>query len=363
MANGKQKQNKPKRNGNGKRDGNRKGRTTTRQRFRTGSNGLSNQGAIRRPMVQKKFIESGSDFLGPLMVKASPSSTSDRILLSNSISPSAFTGTRITQLSNLWERYRFRKFRLRWVPAVPKTIACQLIIYQDTDPLDDPTIITDPDALVRQATAQAGSQQFNFINGMAIDLAKRSDDQLYYTGNDKQNARFNRQGNFYVIQVTNPLNFNGEPITTDIMAGSLYVDWVCEFQIAQINPAAAMPCAVNYQVTEIVPVNTQVSPTTPLVWGSVTINAASWLDFGRIQVSHLCASCSVDGILASIDTSQTDSVGSFISGSTTTAPLPALFQAGTYPISFLAFSQPTSILDFTVQAFSADPNMTITYTA
>jgi hypothetical protein len=84
-------------------------------------------------------------------------------------------------LSNLWERYRFRKFKLRWVPAVPKTIACQLIIYQDTDPLDDPTVIPDADALVRQATEHAGSQQFNFINPMSIDLARRSDDQLYYT--------------------------------------------------------------------------------------------------------------------------------------------------------------------------------------
>lgn len=227
-------------NGNGKRNGNRRSRITTRQNIQTGSNGLSNQGAIHRPMIARKFVEAGSDFLGPLTVRSSPNSTADRILLSNSISPSAFPGTRLTQMSNLWERYRFRKFRLRWVPAVPKTIACQLIVYQDTDPLDDPTIIPDADALVRQATAQAGSQQFNFINPMSIDLARRSDDQLYYTGADKQNERFNRQGNFYVIQVTDPLNFNGEAITSDIMAGSLYVDWVCEFQIAQINPTAAL---------------------------------------------------------------------------------------------------------------------------
>lgn len=214
---------------------------TRKQVFQTNGNGLSNRGAIRRPNINQKFFERGSDFLGPLTVKAGAHilSAADRILLANNISPSAYPGTRLTQLAPLWERYRFRRFRLRWVPAVPKTIACQLIVYQDTDPLDDPSTITNAESLVRQATAQTGSQQFNFINPMSVELAQRADDQLYYTGNDKQNERFSRQGNFYVVQVTDPLDLNGVALTDDIVAGSLYVDWECEFQIAQINPAAA----------------------------------------------------------------------------------------------------------------------------
>jgi len=314
-------------------------------------------------MINKSFIEVGTDFLGPLTVKASTPNASDKILLANSISPSAFPGTRITQLSNLWERYRFRKFRLRSVPAVPKTIACQLIIYQDTDPLDDPTIITDPDALVRQAVAQTGSQAFNFINGQVIDLAQRSDrNKLYYTGLDKQNDRFNRQGNFYVIQVTDPLNFNGVPLTENIMAGSLYVDWICEFQIAQINPSTFVPptppAALNYKVTNIISVSSLLSVTTPLVLGTVTINAPAYLDFGRIHCSDAPLP---DGILGSIDSSQAIKVESTI-GNTTTFPLPALYPAGTYPISFLAHIAPTIIHEFSVQAFSCHSDMTLTYT-
>jgi hypothetical protein len=228
-----------------RRNGNNNNRTTQKQTFQTGTGGFYNNASIRRPLIEKKFVEAGSDFLTPLTVLATTTTVGSKILVSGSISPSAFPGTRLTQLSNLWERYRFRKFRLRWVPAVPKSIACQLIVYQDTDPLDDPTTITSTDALIRQATSQAGSQQFNFINPMSIDLARRSDDQLYYTGSDKHNERFNRQGNYYIIQVTDPLDFNGKPLAEDIMAGSLYVDWVCEFQIAQINPsafAASEPC-------------------------------------------------------------------------------------------------------------------------
>jgi hypothetical protein len=229
-----------------RRNGNNNNRITQKQVIKTGTGGFYNNASIRRPLIEKKFVEAGSDFLTPLTVLASTPTVASKILVSGSISPSAFPGTRLTQLSNLWERYRFRKFRLRWVPAVPKSIACQLIVYQDTDPLDDPSTISSTDALIRQATSQAGSQQFNFINPMTIDLARRSDDQLYYTGADKNNERFNRQGNYYIIQVTDPLDFNGKPLIEDIMAGSLYVDWVCEFQIAQINPsafAALEPCA------------------------------------------------------------------------------------------------------------------------
>lgn len=232
------------RNGNGRRNnrnGRRRQRVTQRMQVQVNNgNSWSNRGDLRRPNINAKFVERGTDFLGPLTIKAGDniSEAKDRILLGKSISPSALPGTRLTQLAPLWERYRFRRFRLRWVPAVPKTVACQLIIYQDTDPLDDPSVIPDADALIRQATAQTGSQQFNFIRPITIELAQRADDQLYYTGPDKQNERFSRQGNFYVIQVTDPLNFNGEPLTQDFMAGSLYVDWVCEFQIAQINPSA-----------------------------------------------------------------------------------------------------------------------------
>lgn len=230
------------RRGNNNRNGRRRQRVTRRMQVQVNNgNSWSNRGNLRRPNINTKFVERGSDFLGPLTVKAGSniSGAADRILLGKSISPSAFPGTRLTQLAPLWERYRFRRFKLRWVPAVPKTVACQLIVYQDTDPRDDPSIIPDADALIRQATAQTGSQQFNFICPMTIELAQRSDDQLYYTGPDKQNERFTRQGNFYVIQVTDPLNFNGEPLTEDFMAGSLYVDWECMFQVAQINPSAA----------------------------------------------------------------------------------------------------------------------------
>lgn len=110
-------------------------------------------------------------------------------------------------------------------------------MYFDTDPLDDPAVAIDPDELVRLAVAHTGAQQWNFNQPKSIPLPQRSDDQLYYTGDIKSNERFALQARAYLIQITDPLNFNGEPVSDDLVAGSLYIDWVCKFQLPQLNPA------------------------------------------------------------------------------------------------------------------------------
>jgi hypothetical protein len=191
----------------------------------------------RRPNTVSPSHLRGSDFITTIDTVAS-TGASGSILATFPISPSAYPGTRITSLSQLWERFRFTSLNLRYVPAVPMTIACQFIIYIDTDPLDDPSTITNKDAVIRQATAQARSQQFNFNKAKNIALCIRKDDQMYYTGADKQNLRFSSQGTVYVIQVTDVLDFNGATLETSLNAGSIYLDWNLCFDIPQINPSA-----------------------------------------------------------------------------------------------------------------------------
>mgnify|MGYP003574138876 FL=1 len=196
---------------------------------------------------------SGSDFLTTVTAKASPATVAERILQTLPVTPSGYPGTRITQLSQLWERYRFVRFAFRYVPAVPVTVACQFALYVDTDPLDDPTVITNADTLVRQAVAQTGAQQWNFNLPKTVELARRGDDQLYYTGEDKQNLRFSQQGTGYLIQVTEPVGIDGSPATADLVAGSIFIDWSVVFQTPQINPESdiAIPFALETGETDI----------------------------------------------------------------------------------------------------------------
>jgi len=200
----------------------------------SGANSTSNS----RPMQNVSMSMVGSDFLSIVEVRAAPT-PSQRILASIDISPSMFPGTRLTQLSQLYERYRFTNFKLRYVPAVPTSMACQLLVYLDTDPADNPSNPTSAENLIRQATSHAGSQQWNFHSSKVISLPLRSDKPFYYTGDTVLNPRFSLQARAYVVQVTNPVNFNGEPLTSDLQAGSLYIDWTCLFQCPQLNPLAA----------------------------------------------------------------------------------------------------------------------------
>jgi hypothetical protein len=192
-----------------------------------------------RPVQNQVTKLSGSDFLSVATVRANVTG-SGKIISTFPVSPSAYPGTRLTQLSNLWEFFKFDKFHVRWVPAVPTTLACQFVFYVDLDPSDDPTIITDEDALIRQAVAQTGSQQWNFHVPKRIPMALRADRQYFFTGADVLNQRFSQQGKGYLIQITNPINFNGESLISDIQAGSLFIDWTVSFTTPQINPSAVI---------------------------------------------------------------------------------------------------------------------------
>jgi len=201
--------------------------------------GISIATSIVRPMNMKATRLVGSDFITTVPLRQNPSFT-ERILAEVPVSPSAYPGTRLAQLSNLWERYRINSFKLRYVPAIPTAIACQVLLYIDTDPSDDPLSSGTIDVLIRQATAQTGAQQWNAFTPRVVELALRSDDQLYYTGITKTNERFNYAGKAYLVQVTNPVTFTGGSLPDGdlLKAGALYLDWDISFQIPQINPEA-----------------------------------------------------------------------------------------------------------------------------
>lgn len=199
-----------------------------------------NNVSVGRPISDQTTRIRGKDYLRKLTLKAKPTTAADRILATFPITPSGYAGTRVTQLSPLWERYRFDAAFARFVTSLPTSVSCQLCMYIDTDPSDDPLIITDVEALVRQAVTAAGSRVWNASASQSVPLVVRRDGQLYYTGNTKENVRLTQSGVGYLIQVTNPLNALGAPLEADLEAGSLYLDWDVTFSTPQIEPAAVV---------------------------------------------------------------------------------------------------------------------------
>lgn len=225
---------------------------TTRLVANSSAASARNNVSVGRPISDQTTRIRGKDYLRKLTLKASPTTAAERVLATFPITPSGYAGTRVTQLSPLWERYRFDAAFARFVTSLPTSVSCQLCMYIDTDPSDDPLIITDVEALVRQAVSAAGSRVWNASVSQSVPLVVRRDGQLYYTGNTKENVRLTQSGVGYIIQVTNPLNALGAPLTADLEAGSLYLDWDVTFSTPQIEPAAVVaaptPCDPKIEV-------------------------------------------------------------------------------------------------------------------
>ena len=90
---------------------------------------IQNLPAFKRSGVVGQTHLSGRDFVQRITVKANSEivNPSDRILLRQPISATSFPGTRLSALSQLWERYRWTQAVLEYVPAVPNTLAAQLV--------------------------------------------------------------------------------------------------------------------------------------------------------------------------------------------------------------------------------------------
>lgn len=188
-----------------------------------------------RPVRNQLFRATGSDLIAKITVQPSPALVSEAILAAIPVSPSAYPGTRLTQYASMYQFFRFTKFHLRWVPAVPNTLACQFIVYVDLDPNADPSAITTIEQLGRRAVAQTGSQQFNFINNKRIPMPLRADQQQFFTGDPVQNLRFNTQGFAYLVQISDAVDFNGQVLAGPLQAGQLFLDWAVDFNTPSLS--------------------------------------------------------------------------------------------------------------------------------
>lgn len=193
-----------------------------------------------RSVTQRGCRVSGTDFIGTVSIQPGGGKQYS-ILAQFPISVSSFPGTWLTTQATLWERYRFNRFNIRFVPAVATSLACQLVGWIDTDPKDDPTNFGQTEALVRQALSQRGSSAFNIITPTSFSLTPRADRQEYYTGDDKGNSRFTRAGNFYLAQITQAIGFDGKLLVDELICGSLYADWDVSFDVPQIEPPRPQP--------------------------------------------------------------------------------------------------------------------------
>lgn len=299
-------------------------------------------------------IERGRDFLTRVPIRFNPTTVASRILAQGDLAPTSYPGTRMTQMGELFEMYRWRKLNLEYVPGLSSTIGCQLLLYIDNDPNDDPSTITDIDALVRQATAQAGSKQWSAFSRAYIPLIIRKDGQFYYTNTDA-NKRFSVQGRWHLIQVTTPTGVSGAALTADIPEpAAIYLDWEVEFQIPQINPAAA----VSALLAPVVPQALTIGDLNP---SGTKLLAVQGLQPGQVvHVAYESAAWGTGGhSLAFSDPNATLTNNWNFNNSSSGTDVVAITTNGAWTVS-AAGSNPTQMTNIVCSLFSGAKGVTVT---
>jgi hypothetical protein len=176
----------------------------------------------------------GTDFIKTL--KVYPDSelvNSIKIIYEVDISPSAFVGTRMELLSNLYQMYRFDKFHITYKPQIPDSINAVFIAYVDTDP-EDKIKKFNKEELLRLAQSHQYAVQAAANKGFTVKMPILMQDDMFYTG-DEGDKRFRKQGKLYIIQIGAVTNFSGDKVTKTLDVGVLNCNWSGTFANPQMQ--------------------------------------------------------------------------------------------------------------------------------
>lgn len=205
---------------------------------------------IRSPAnIVDKF--KSRDFISTLKFpsQAEGETVAGSILHRSQVSPFALVGSRIEYLAQIYERYIFTKFDVHYLPCIQNFLGAQCVAYIDTDPADDPSLITSVTALRQQAVNQEGAVVFHTGDGQyskcsdkpiaKLVRTNRLSDRLY-TSTQDNDLRFTSQGTFNVIMMNNIVGSDLQTSPEDIdQVGTFVVDWEVEFSMPQgPNPRA-----------------------------------------------------------------------------------------------------------------------------
>lgn len=155
----------------------------------------------------------GADYLASVVI---PTGTADGTVFYNMFVSPSTVPSRLGQVARLWERYQFRRLRLRFVPSVPSTTPGQLTFAYDPDSTD-----VTPSSYVRPTLfAFDDNVSTPIYSGCVLDVRGLDLHTLYYTGANNLTAdeRLELQGQFYAC-------YTGPTLSGDLVAGSLILEY------------------------------------------------------------------------------------------------------------------------------------------
>jgi len=264
-------------------------RRLRRQRSRAGGIPIARRiprQVVRTPLSQNVYR--GRDFLTTVSLPASLS-VSNCQLVNLPVSPGRFVGTRISLLAQAYDKYRFKRLSLHYVPSVPVTVGGQIVIYFDLDVKDGFGTAQSTDIVIRDAMAHQGAQLTNVHDAVVVNMPIAPGLKDFFTGASTGNDQLYYQAKAWVIGVAG-LNGTGAPSTGTV--GSLFVDYEVHFEGEQLQEqgAAADSEVLSSALTNCMAISNGV------VTASLTMGAQTSVIFGGVTMTQGFLTNDADGV-------------------------------------------------------------------
>jgi hypothetical protein len=150
------------------------------------------------------------------------------ILVSQTISPTTISDTRMFQFSQLYQRYRFTRVTFIYEPIAPATQGGQVIGFCDFDA--DTIISTNETTNMNIAVAHQGQRINQVWEWGFYPMGQSPSFTDLYTNNDGDDPRLTLQGVFYLLSAS--------VLPGSIPLGNIYVDYELELSIPNLSSTA-----------------------------------------------------------------------------------------------------------------------------
>jgi len=180
------------------------------------------------------IIISGSEYLGRALVPNVSSGAgvlpAGGVLFYTQLSPLAFDGSRIKQLSQMFEQWRFHSLIIEYVPNCPTTTTGGIVGYCTGD-IQQNTSLVQGDGGVREAFSRAGSLSLSVWEKGAFHM-NQTQQEWYFTALVGE-PELTIPGSFQLIA-----NTDFSVTTTTTQLGQIFCHYVLEFRVPAVEDSA-----------------------------------------------------------------------------------------------------------------------------
>lgn len=185
---------------------------------------------------RKGIILTGCEFLDVVRIDESKN-VGGTMIYSKALAPFQFLNSRIRQFAPLFQRYRFKKFRVIYESSISEFYSGKLLHYIDTDPTADYTSINGSQQLIRNMSAHERDKPMKVCENSSAWMMQEDVPQSSYFMDWDETAptrQFALQGAYFLALVNKVSTSTGAP-SFPVEIGDLWIEYECEMYMDALD--------------------------------------------------------------------------------------------------------------------------------